>query len=155
MSNLPIKNIVIHCSASYPHQNWGVREIDKMHRSRGFRKIGYHYVIKLDGNVEFGRSVEEIGAHVQGSNSHSIGICYIGGYNKGGEIVDTRTEEQKKSLINVLEMLVQKHKGTLKSIKGHRDYSPDLDGDGIIERNEWMKGCPCFDVIPEYAYLLE
>ena len=28
---------------------------------------------------------------------------------------------------------------------GHRDLSPDLDGDGEIEPEEWIKACPCFN----------
>jgi N-acetylmuramoyl-L-alanine amidase len=32
------------------------------------------------------------------------------------------------------------------NVKGHRDWSPDLDGDGEIEQNEWLKDCPCFNV---------
>ena len=39
-------------------------------------------------------------------------------------------------------------------VLGHRDTSPDLDGDGIVEPEEWTKMCPCFDAKEEYSDLL-
>ena len=35
-------------------------------------------------------------------------------------------------------------------ICGHRDLSPDLNGNGEIEPEEWVKACPCFDVTKEW-----
>lgn len=83
-------------------------------------------------------------AHAKGYNQHSIGVCYEGGLDEQGRPADTRTELQKRSLrvlVRVLAMDFQTRR-----IVGHRDLSPDLDGDGVIEPKEWTKVCPCFDV---------
>ncbi|WP_121022773.1 N-acetylmuramoyl-L-alanine amidase [Helicobacter vulpis] len=72
-----IKKIIIHCSATKEGKNFKAADIDLWHKQRGFNKIGYHYVIGLDGLVERGRGLDEVGAHAQGHNYDSIGICYI------------------------------------------------------------------------------
>lgn len=100
-----IKYIVLHCSATKEGVPFGIEDIDRWHRQRGFRKVGYHYVIEIDGEIRKGRDIAEIGAHVQGSNANSIGICYIGGLDADGNPKDTRTEEQKASLFYLLQQL--------------------------------------------------
>ncbi len=80
------------------------------------------------------------GAHAKGYNQHSIGVCYEGGLDEQGRPADTRTELQKRSLrvlVRVLAMDFQTRR-----IVGHRDLSPDLDGDGVIEPEEWTKVFP-------------
>ena len=146
-----IKYIVLHCSATKEGVPFGIEDIDRWHRQRGFRKVGYHYVILLDGTIRKGRDIAQVGAHVQGSNANSIGICYIGGLDADGKPNDTRTEEQKASLFFLLQQLREQFPDAM--ICGHRDFSPDLNGDGIIEPWEWMKACPCFDAIDEYQSL--
>ena len=88
---------------------------------------------------------------VVAAESLGIGICYIGGLNADGKPKDTRTEEQKASLFFLLQQLREQFPDAM--ICGHRDFSPDLNGDGIIEPWEWMKACPCFDAIDEYQSL--
>lgn len=146
-----IKYIVLHCSATKEGVPFGIEDIGRWHRQRGFRKVGYHYVILLDGTIRKGRDIAQVGAHVQGSNANSIGICYIGGLDADGKPKDTRTEEQKASLFFLLQQLREQFPDAM--ICGHRDFSPDLNGDGIIEPWEWMKACPCFDAIDEYQSL--
>ena len=143
-----IHYIVVHCTATLPHQDIGVKEIDRMHRRRGWSKCGYHLVIKQDGTEEVGRPLSEIGAHVKGFNRNSIGIVYVGGLNADGKPQDTRTEAQKKALRFRLMALKQLFPDA--KIVGHRDLSPDKNGNGIIERHEWLKACPCFDAYEEY-----
>lgn len=144
-----INKIVIHCSATREGQSFTVADIDGWHRARGFAKIGYHFIIDLNGNVFKGRDISEIGAHVQGHNSDSIGICYIGGLDRNGNPKDTRTPEQ----IKAMHALVFGLKAFLPDAKilGHRDLSPDKNGNGIIESWEWLKACPCFDTQKEFA----
>ena len=116
-----------------------------MHKQRGFAKIGYHYVVQLDGTVEVGRKESEVGAHAQGHNSDSIGICYIGGVAADGKTPkDTRTESQRVALRQTIGRLRSRYPGAI--VLGHRDLSPDKDGDGKVEPHEWMKACPSFDV---------
>ena len=125
-----IDKIILHCSATREGQDFSVKDIDAWHKQRGWRSVGYHYVIKLDGTIQQGRPVEEIGAHVTGQNAHSIGICYIGGLDKNGNPKDTRTPQQKESLLKLLKML---HKRFPKAtIHGHREFA--------------AKDCPCFFV---------
>lgn len=129
-----INLIIIHCSATKEGQNFHLKDIDRWHRERGYKKVGYHYVIDLDGTVEKGRDESEIGAHCQGKNKNSIGICYVGGLDINGKPKDTRTNEQKEALWNLLrELLVKYPKAT---IHGHRDFA--------------NKACPSFDVSKEY-----
>lgn len=119
------------------------------HRQRGFRSIGYHFVIRLDGTIEPGRDVALDGAHCTGWNHRSIGICYIGGLDRNGRPADTRTEAQREALVRLVEDLRLVFP-SLKQVIGHRDTSPDLNGDGIISPDEYIKSCPCFDVKAEF-----
>jgi len=136
--------IVIHCSATPPSRDIGAAEIDRMHRDRGWSRIGYHRVIRLDGTVEQGRDLDEIGAHVKSHNRTSVGVCLIGGVDEAGKPACTVTEKQSNALLGLLTGLLQTYPTA--QIVGHRDLSPDLNGDGVIERHEWMKACPSFDV---------
>lgn len=125
-----IDKIILHCSATKEGKEFDIRDIERWHKERGFRCVGYHYVIKLDGTVQEGRKLEEIGAHVTGENAHSIGICYIGGLDAAGKAKDTRTDEQKESMYKLLRILHSKFPGA--SIHGHKEFA--------------NKECPCFDV---------
>lgn len=146
-----INHIVLHCSATRPGQRVTVRDIEKWHKARGFQTIGYHYVIYPDGSIHKGRDLSQPGAHVAGNNSNSIGICYIGGLDGSGAPQDTRTSEQRASLWFLLQNLKEQFPSA--RICGHRDFSPDLNGNGVIEPFEFMKACPCFDAITEYGDL--
>jgi len=162
-----IKNIIIHCSATPNGKDFRARHIDEMHRQRSFKRdsqarrnfnpelgsIGYHFVITVGGYVETGRGLEEVGAHVQGNNTGSIGICMIG----TDKYSAAQWETLRTCLINLSTIIQGEPHATVEgalnaykdmgiSIKGHRDYSPDLNGDGQITRNEWIKDCPNFSV---------
>ena len=146
-----ITKIVVHCTATKEGVDINADTIDKWHKKRGWNGIGYHYVIKLNGDIELGRPDSKIGAHVKGYNYNSIGVVYVGGLSKDMSPKDTRTEEQKESLICLLEELKLKYPQA--EIMGHRDLSKDLDGDGVISPFEWTKVCPCFDAKEEYVEL--
>ena len=155
-----IDSIIIHCSATKAGQNIKAKDIDKMHRVRGFNQIGYNYVIDLDGTIEEGRPLSIDGAHCntkgfsgESYNKHSIGICYVGGLDVNGQAADTRTEAQKKALINLVTKLCHEH--NIIEVLGHRDTSPDLDGSGEVEPREFIKACPCFDVRKEFESFLK
>jgi N-acetylmuramoyl-L-alanine amidase len=162
-----IANIIVHCSATPNGKDFRAKDIDNMHRNRGFNRrshnvsaynssikhVGYHYVICLDGVIEAGRGVEEIGAHVKGSNTNSIGICMVGldKYTKAQwdslrELVIALTGLISGNLVFTVDDALSGLKEMNVSLKGHRDYSPDLNGDGQITREEWMKDCPNFTV---------
>ena len=88
------------------------------------------------------RPVENIGAHAKGHNATSIGICYEGGLDARGCPKDTRTEWQVHSMRVLVKTLLKQYPGS--RVCGHRDLSPDLNANGEIEPEEWIKQCPCF-----------
>lgn len=146
----PIDLIVIHCSAT-PNGRWTtVEDIDRWHAERGFHRnpalignnqpslkaIAYHFAIYTNGAVATGRGLTEVGAHVKGHNANSIGVCMVG--------TDKFSPAQWASLKANIEGLQQQFAGA--RVVGHRDLSPDLNGDGEIEPVEWLKVCPGFSV---------
>lgn len=139
------KAIVIHCTATLAHQPFNVASIRQQHKARGFSDIGYHYLIGLKGEIWQGRKPQDsVGAHVQSFNNETIGVAYVGGLNSSDAVpTDTRTPEQKASLLKIVKKLSKDYPNAV--ILGHRDLSPDLNKDGVIQKNEWMKVCPCFD----------
>ena len=155
---------MIHCSATPADQSLKPEKLSDMHAERGInRPGGYHVYITRDGKKHYLRDFDKTGAHCRGRNRDTIGICYEGGIvaggnpNKASDAVDTRTTEQKRSLAEVIIEVVRwncKNGHTEIEIGGHRDESPDIDGDGIVEPWEWLKQCPCFDVKPEYETLV-
>jgi len=133
-----IDKIIIHCSATKEGQEISAATIDEWHKARGWRSIGYHYVIGLDGMIEYGRPITETGAHVKNHNKGSIGICYIGGLDSVTKTAkDTRTPEQIATLLELLRVLKKLHPNA--TIHGHNEFS--------------AKACPCFDAYNEYCNL--
>lgn len=145
-----IRYITIHCSASRPDQDHSLEDIDAMHKARGWKGIGYHWYITRSGAIFRGRPEDETGAGVYGYNRNNIHICYEGGLDQDGNPADTRTPQQKEAMRLLLAKKVRECRSA--NIKGHRDFSPDADGDGIIEPWEWIKACPCFDAQEEYPH---
>lgn len=143
-----------------------VQEIDAWHAQRGFHRanqarlrfnptlsaIGYHLVIYRNGAIASGRAFAEIGAHVRGHNIRSLGICMLG--------IERYSTQQWASLANVVRDIEHAFKRRIVTLDadegdderpvmricGHRDLSPDIDGDGTVEPSEWTKTCPGFDV---------
>jgi len=143
--------ITIHCTATKPSFNCGADVIDQMHKARGWSMIGYHYVIRRNGMIEEGRPESRQGAGVRGHNSNNLHISWEGGLNEEtGKPEDNRTDEQKIALVSLIRDITARY--SIEDIRGHRDYSPDLDGDGVIESFEWLKACPCFNAIEEYGH---
>lgn len=147
-----INEIIVHCSATAEGKDFTVEDITRWHKARGFKTIGYHWVVYRDGTVHAGRSENEVGAHCVGHNANSIGVCYIGGLAADGKTPkDTRTAAQKAALRGLLKKLVAKYHLPKGSIKGHRDTYADKNGNGKVDPWEWGKACPSFDAKTEYA----
>lgn len=151
-SGRKVHTLVWHCTATPEGREFSRADIDKMHRSRGFSGIGYHKLVHLDGSVSEGRPESQVGAHVAGHNTGTLGYSYVGGIDAKGRPKDTRTPEQMVTMIRLTKEAAARY--GLRAVVGHRDLSPDLDGDGVVEPFEWVKQCPCFSVIPEYGALL-
>lgn len=138
--------IVVHCSATGPNANIGADTIRRWHKGQGWSDIGYHFVIKRDGTLEEGRREDLIGSHVRGHNSNSVSVCMVGGVTSDGRPANNFTPAQFDTLKMTLRHLRAKYRLTNDDICGHRDLSPDRDGDGTVEAFEWIKACPSFDV---------
>lgn len=138
--------LVVHVTATPEGRDIGAKEVRAMHKAKGWSDIGYNELIRLDGTLEQGRGVNAVGAHVAGFNSISYGISLVGGLGQGGKPANTATHAQMVTLerrLREVSALFPKA-----GVCGHRDLSPDKDGDGIIEPSEHIKACPCFDAIP-------
>jgi len=126
-----INKIIIHCTATPEGRVTTVADVTAWHRQRGFNTIGYHYLIGLNGEIWKGRDESIIGAHCEGHNSDSIGVCYVGGLTKDGKIAkDTRTISQQASLLKLIKELKVKYPNA--TIHGHNEFS--------------NKSCPSFNV---------
>lgn len=115
---------------------------------------GYHYVIAPCGTIHQLLTEDKVSNGVKGYNSVSINIAYIGGIKKCGAklvAVDNRTPEQKESMLALLKELRTRYPKAI--IQGHRDFSPDLNGNGKIEPFEFIKECPSFNAKDEYKHL--
>jgi len=130
-----INEIIIHCSATREGQQVAVDTIRDWHLAKGWNDIGYHFYIDLDGTINKGRDIDKMGAHCKGHNRNSIGICYCGGVEADGKTPkDTRTQEQKDSLLNVLKTLKAMYPEAV--IYSHSEFA--------------AKACPSFDATEEY-----
>lgn len=108
-----ITKLVIHCSDS---KTGDVNTIDRWHRERGWSKIGYHYIITRDGSIQKGRDEEEVGAHVEGHNKNSLGICLVG--------VDQFTDLQYSSLRSLVLYLLGSYGLGLEAVRCHYEFNP-------------------------------
>lgn len=147
-----VRFIAIHCSATTPSMDIGVPELTRWHKERGFLTIGYHKVIRRDGTVEDGRPLNVMGAHVEGYNHCSIGVCMVGGVRMEAKNTDSQsgrmqalaeipennfTPAQWASLAKLIGVLHAQHPAA--TVQGHRDFP------GVT------KACPCFDAKPWYV----
>jgi N-acetyl-anhydromuramyl-L-alanine amidase AmpD len=108
-----INSIIVHYSASPDHMDIGAKKIREWHLERGFKDIGYHYVIRRNGEIERGRPEAQMGAHARGHNAHSIGICWIG--------QSVMNPEQEKSLIGLINLLRGKYNLSIDAVLGHKE----------------------------------
>jgi N-acetyl-anhydromuramyl-L-alanine amidase AmpD len=120
-----ISAIIIHCSDTDIESHDNVEVIRRWHLGRGWSDIGYHYFIQQSGNLQFGRPLRKVGAHVKGHNRHTVGIC-LSGRNKFSEAQFTTL---KKIIRNLLDIL-------------------DLKKENVFAHNhfDYNKTCPNFDV---------
>ena len=95
--------------------NCTVQDIHNWHKNNGWSGIGYHLLIRKNGEVYQGRPLDTLGAHTLGQNSDSIGICLEGRLTQ-----EKPTQAQINSLKEVLYYLRGIY-GNL-PFKGHKDY---------------------------------
>lgn len=130
-----ITKIIIHCTATPQGRNHTLADVDGWHKERGFKSIGYHYLIDTAGKVLTGRPESEIGAHCLNHNANSIGICYVGGMTADmRQAKDTRTPEQKEALKTLVADLQERYPSV--TVHGHCEFA--------------AKDCPSFNVKTEF-----
>lgn len=126
-----ITKIILHCSATPEGKAYTIDDVRRWHKERGWRDVGYHYVIHLDGSVHQGRPEQQTGAHCLGQNRCSIGICYIGGLTSDRRFPkDTRTWPQKTAMRFLVEELKARYPGA--TVHCHNEFA--------------AKACPSFTI---------
>jgi N-acetylmuramoyl-L-alanine amidase len=134
-----VKKIILHCTATVEGQEFDITDVDRWHKKRGWKSVGYHYLIKQDGTLQVGRSLDEVGSHAKGENSDSIGIVYVGGLDANKEPKDTMTAYQELTLMELIFSLRTVFHWM--PVHGHNEYS--------------SKACPSFDVQEKYKFINE
>ena len=133
MSARRITALAVHCAYTPPAMDIGAAEIDRWHKARGWDGIGYHFVLRRDGQVETARPLERSGCPVAGHNARSVGICLVGGKAAQRDLPENNfTPAQFQALRTLLDELLQRFPGA--DVLGHRDF-PGVN-----------KACPCFEV---------
>lgn len=133
----PIKFLTLHCAATPEGRDVKAGTISAWDVAK-FGQVSYHWVVELDGSAvrTLGDAVK--GAHVGKANSGNIGVCYVGGMDKGNaKPKDTRTEAQRATLLRLVNEYKAKVPGLI--VRGHRDWP------GVA------KACPSFNATVEYG----
>ena len=92
------QRIIVHHSASMDHPWLDMEAIDEYHKSKGWKRIGYHRVIEkvsLGYVGIIGRPTYMEGSHTRGWNTTALGVCFIGNFEEGsmtGEQLDKGAE---------------------------------------------------------------
>ena len=133
-----VRFIAVHCSATPAKMDIGAAEIRRWHRAKGWLDIGYHFVIRRDGTVETGRNITTPGAHVEGWNHCSVGVCLVGGVDEKGNPENNFTEAQFRSLYHQLQLLQAKFPNA--AVQGHRDFPKVAKACPSFDVREWLKG---------------
>lgn len=139
----PITHLTVHCTATPEHMDVSAGTVSKWDQAR-FGQVSYHYLITLDGQLWNTLSEKYRGAHTGGHNTGNLGLSYVGGLDAiTKQPKDTRTPAQKATMAKFIRDRLARNPNLI--VQGHRDWSPDLNHDGKITPNEWVKVCPCFD----------
>lgn len=141
-----IEYIAVHCTAG--SQNQTVEDLLSEFRRKGWKNPGYHYIVSPDGRITQLLDDSKVSNGVKGFNGVTVNVAYIGGIDANGKATDNRTDAQKKALRQLLGMLKKKYPEAV--IQGHRDFSHDVNGNGVVDTWERIKECPCFDAKEEY-----
>lgn len=144
-----IERIFVHCTAGSQKQT--VADLLAEFKRKRWRNPGYHIVITPDGKCHQLLDFGKVSNGVKGYNQTAINVAYMGGIGPEGRATDNRTDAQKESLRKLLKLLKGRYPDA--EILGHRDISPDTNGNGVVDTWERTKECPCFDAKEEYKDL--
>lgn len=132
-----IKYCVLHCTATQPEAS--VESIKNYWKSIGWKRPGYHILVDANGIPHYLAPFDQITNGVKGYNMESIHISYIGGIDRDGKPKDTRTPQQKATLLKCIKEALE-YVGRKLIIQGHRDFGVN-------------KACPSFDAKKEYEWI--
>ena len=130
-----IKYIAVHCTAGPATQTTKAIK-DYWKNNLGWKSVGYHYLINADGTIEQLAQESEITNGVAGFNSVAVHISYKGGVDATNKPKDTRTPQQKESILKLLKELRKRYPKAI--IQGHKDFGA-------------KKACPSFEAKKEYS----
>ncbi len=128
--------IVVHCAATKPSMDIGLREIRMWHKQQGWLDVGYHFIIRRDGTVETGRPQNAVGSHARNYNSNGVGVCLVGGVDNNMKPEANFTDAQWASLETIVKKLQADYPNA--RICGHTDLDKG-------------KACPSFNVSQWWA----
>ena len=110
------EQIILHHSGVTVLQS--VETIHNYHKNtNGWSGIGYHFYVRKDGNIYRGRPENTVGAHCQGENYNSIGICFEGNFEK-----EKMSIEQVKAGHELVMYLLDKYSLVKGNVKKHNDF---------------------------------
>ena len=147
-----IERIFVHATAT-PRSHTVEQVLNYFKRVKGWKAPGYHIMIDARGVAVFTFPLDKIANGVRGYNSTSVHVAWIGGIDARGKAIDNRTADQRTALRSVV--LALKAAFPDAQLMGHRDISPDINGNGIVDPWERIKECPCFDVLKEYSDIVQ
>lgn len=117
-------------------------DIHRWHKERGWSGMGYHFLVRKDGTIERGRPEDTVGAHAQGYNSDSIGVCFEGAF---------MTEKMGQTQVNAGRELISylKNKYGISKVQKHKDVNPtncpganfpfDTIVNGKVKTDRWVQ----------------
>lgn len=133
------KKVILHCAATPDYRlgdarydRFGASDIAEWHLERGFKQIGYHHVIRRSGVLEAGRPETIQGAHCEGHNGDSLGVCYVGTKHP--------TLSQWRSILGLARAIKARHGLGPDAWFGHYEFNPGKICPGVpMERvREWL-----------------
>lgn len=132
--------IAVHCSATRPSQQVDVEDLRKWHKAKGWSDVGYHWIVTRKGVIQRGRPENRVGAHVEGFNAVSIGVCLVGGVSEDDftKPENNFTPQQFAALARLLSVLKKKYPNAV--IQGHRDFPNVAKACPSFDVREWLKG---------------
>lgn len=125
--------LVIHHTGSIQDYDFSAEKIHDIHLGNGWSGIGYHFVVRKNGDIERGRPEWAVGSHAYGENYHTIGIHLSGDFENAYP-----TNEQIESTAILIANLCEKYNIVTDRdhIKGHFEVDPDgLSGTNCPGKN--------------------
>jgi len=110
-----IKRVYVH-TADHEGET-SVERIRKVHLRRGFTDIGYHFVVRQDGEIQYGRPINDKGAGVKTDNRYTIHVCFAG----DGDI-ERWTDAQVREGIELLITLCEEFELDADQVWGHKEF---------------------------------